>query len=118
MKEETKTRLEHDGGAGAAGAFAGAVIGAVGGPVGAIAGAIIGAAAGGLLGDVTHKDGVERDAKDAVLDSEIGVSGGEMGAPNLAHPPSKVGAFSGGASGASSGGGDEPAEGPMQSPST
>ena len=118
MKEETKTRLEHDGEAGAAGAFAGAVIGAVAGPVGAIAGAIIGAAAGSLLGDVTHNDGLERDAKDAELDGEIGVSGGEMGAPNLAHPPATIGAFSGGASGASSGGDEEPAEGPMQSPST
>jgi phage tail tape-measure protein len=119
MKEETKNRLEHDGESGAAGALAGAVIGAVAGPVGAIAGAIIGAAAGSLLGDVTHKDGVERDAKDAVLDGEIGVSGGEMGAPNLAHPRSTVGAFSGGSSGGASGGADdEPAEGPMQSPST
>jgi len=118
MKKETKTRLEHDGETGAGGALAGAVIGSVAGPVGALAGAIIGAAAGSLLGDVTHKAGVERDTRDAELDEEIGVSGGDMGAPNLSHPPATVGAYSGGSTGASSGGDEEPAEGPMQSPST
>jgi hypothetical protein len=118
VNEETKTRIEHDGGAGAAGALAGAVIGSVAGPVGAIAGAVLGAAAGGLLGDVAHEAGVERDARDAVLDGEIGVSGGELGAPNLLHPPATVGAFSGASSGAPSAGGEESADGPMQSPST
>jgi hypothetical protein len=51
-----------------------------------------------------------------VLDDEIGVSGGELGAPNLEHPPAKVGAYSGTSAGVSSEGGEQPAEGPMQTP--
>src|SRR5580704_3695786 len=99
MNEDTKARLEHDAEGGAAGAFAGAAIGSVGGLAGAIVGALLGAVAGALLVAVTHQAGVQRSARDAVLDGEIGVSGGELGAPNLLHPPSQVGAFSAASSG-------------------
>jgi hypothetical protein len=33
-------------------------------------------------------------ARTRELDAVIGISGGDMGAPNLAHPPAKVGAYS------------------------
>ena len=56
-------------------------------------------------------------AHDRELDEEIGVMGGDLGAPNLKHPPAKVGAYSTAATGTgASGGGSEPAEGPMQIP--
>ena len=83
-----------------------------------LGGLVIGAAAGTLLGEVVQKASAEAEARDAVLDAEIGVSGGELGAPSLEHPPAKIGAFSGASAGVSTEGGDSPAEGPMQAPST
>ena len=55
------------------------------------------------------------DAHTRELDAVIGVSGGEMGAPNLKHPPARRGAYSA-ASAGSTGVAATPAEGPMQTP--
>ena len=118
MRKQTKDRLEHEAEAGAAGAVTGALVGAMGGPPGAFAGAVIGAAAGALAGFALDKDGAAREAEDLELDREIGVTEGEMGAPNLAHPPAKMGVYSIESAGAPVGGDDEPAEGPMQPPSS
>ena len=98
------------------GALAGAAIGAVAGPPGAIAGAMIGAAAGALSGVAADKASDERKEEDEKLDHEIGVSGGELGAPNLKHPPAKIGAYSGSSAGAGTSTDEEPAEGPIQPP--
>jgi hypothetical protein len=116
MDKEKMDRLEHEAEGGAAGAIAGAVVGAVAGPPGAIVGAVLGAAAGALAGLAADKGNVAREAEDAALDGEIGVSGGELGAPNLKHPPATTGAYSGASSGAAAGGEETSAEGPIPVP--
>jgi hypothetical protein len=84
---------------------------------GAAAGAVVGAIVGAVAGRATEQNDESRAAEDRKLDAEIGVSGGELGAPNLKHPPAKTGTYSGGSAGvAPSSGDEEPAEGPMQSP--
>ena len=113
---ETNLRHEREVEGGVGGAIAGAALGALAGPPGAAAGAIIGAIAGAIAGAAVEEGEEARAAEDARLDEEIGVSGGELGAPNLEHPPATVGAYSLGSVGVSTGGGDEPAEGPMQTP--
>lgn len=115
MNKETK-RFEHEAAAAAAGAVAGAVIGAVAGVPGAIVGALLGASAAALAEGGAEKGGAAREAEDAELDRLIGVSGGELGAPNLEHPPATVGAYSGASAGAAAGGGAPPAEGALPSP--
>ena len=115
-KLEDDLEPKHHGvAAGAAGgAAAGAAIGAIAGPPGMIAGAVIGGAAGAVAGMAIDRGEEELSQEDAKLDEEIGVSGGEMGAPNLKHPPAKIGAYSAGSSGAGGGGDhDSPAGGPM-----
>jgi hypothetical protein len=77
---------------------------------------VVGAAIGALAGGAIDSGKTADAAEDVKLDAEIGVSGGELGAPNLEHPPTKIGAFSGGSSGASAAEGEEPAEGPFLVP--
>jgi predicted amino acid dehydrogenase len=103
---------------GAAGALAGAAMGAIAGPPGAIAGAVVGAIAGAVTGVAMERDAAERAAEERELDREIGVNGGELGAPNLKHPQAKVGAYSAASAGAGDGEAtdEEPAEGPIQPP--
>jgi hypothetical protein len=76
----------------------------------------IGAAAGALAERVLGRDAERRAEKDARLDADIGVSGGEMGAPNLRHPPARVGAYSAASVGVGEVGGKIPAEGPIPDP--
>lgn len=111
-------RAAHEAEAGLSGALAGAAMGAVAGPPGAVAGAVIGGVAGVLAGVAMDNAEEDRAARDADLDLEIGVSGGEIGAPNLEHPPATRGAYSAAASGLDGLPDDSPAEGPMQSPDT
>lgn len=115
-KAETKARHEFEAGGGAAGAIVGAAFGSVAGPPGIAAGAVIGAIAGAIVGAATEDNSLSRAAEEKKLDREIGVSGGELGAPNLKHPPATIGAFS--AASSSSAGTQEPtaAEGPLQAP--
>jgi hypothetical protein len=105
MKEEKTHRLEREAEGCAAGAAAGALVGAVAGPPGVIAGAILGAAAGALAGMAADRGNVEGVAQDAALDRDIGVSGGELGAPNLQHPAAILGVYSAGSAGVASGDG-------------
>lgn len=111
-----KRRIAREAEGGAGGALAGGVIGAVAGPPGALAGAIIGGVAGALAGAALDSTSVRKSARTRELDAQIGVSGGELGAPNLAHPPAKFGAYSAASAGVDSSSGEEPAEGPMQVP--
>jgi len=98
------------------GAMAGAILGAAAGPPGMVAGAVIGGIAGGIAAMALDNDADRESARTEELDKEIGVIGGDLGAPNLKHPPARVGAYSVAASGASTSTGEAPAEGPMQTP--
>jgi hypothetical protein len=115
---ESKKRHEREVEAGAGGAIAGAAIGSVAGPPGAAVGAVVGAIAGAIAGAASETQGELDAAEERKLDEEIGVSGGELGAPKLKHPQAKRGAYSAESSGAGSAAStdEEPAEGPIQSP--
>ena len=116
VEKKHHQHLVHDTEGAASGAVAGAVLGAAAGPPGIVAGAIIGAVAGALTAEVLETDGERVAAHDRELDEEIGVSGGDLGAPNLKHPPAKVGAYSAASAGAGASDGEQPAEGPIQTP--
>jgi len=112
-----KKHIEREVAGGAVGALAGAAVGAVAGPPGAIAGAITGAIAGAVTGRAAEVEDEERELKERELDRAIGVERGDLGAPNLKHPPAKIGAYSAGSTGAAgSTEEDELAEGPIQPP--
>jgi hypothetical protein len=81
-----------------------------------IAGAVIGGAVGAVAGAVLDKDAARRAAEDRRLDEEIGVLGGDLGAPNLDHPPARSGAYSAGSAGSAGTTGSTPAAGPIQTP--
>ncbi len=115
-KAENRKRHEYEVEGGAGGAIAGAAFGGLAGPPGIAAGAVIGAAVGAIIGAVTEHESISESANDSKLDREIGVSEGELGAPNLKHPPAKVGAYSGASAGSSSHTDPQPAEGPEQLP--
>ena len=85
----TVHRIEHEAEAGALGAVSGAVVGAGAGLPGAVAGAVIGGIAGAIAGGAVDSDDSDRAAHTRELDATIGVSGGDMGAPNLKHPPER-----------------------------
>ena len=114
--EKAKRRVEHEAEGAASGALVGGVVGAAAGPAGVAAGAVIGGIAGALAGAALDEEATTRAARTRELDAAIGVSGGELGAPNLQHPPAKVGAYSGASAGAAPSSDEEPAEGPIQPP--
>lgn len=109
-------RRPHEAEGTASVALVGAVVGAMAGPPGIVAGAILGGVAGALTGAALEYESLRRAARDRALDAVIGVSGGDLGAPNLAHPPAMVGAYSSASAGVASTSGREPAEGPIQPP--
>jgi phage tail tape-measure protein len=118
-EEITRTHRRHalhDAEGMASGAMVGAAVGAAAGPPGMVAGAVIGAVAGGIAAMALDSDADRQAARTAELDDEIGVTGGELGAPNLKHPPATVGAFSLAAAGTGTPVDDAPAEGPIQTP--
>jgi outer membrane lipoprotein SlyB len=88
-KDETLHRIEHEAEAGAVGALGGAVVGCAAGLPGALVGAIVGAIAGAMAGAAIDSDGVDRAARTRRLDAEIGITGGDLGAPRLQHPPGR-----------------------------
>jgi hypothetical protein len=108
----------HEAGGAAGGALAGAAIGSIAGPIGIAAGAVIGGVVGAVVTKVADEEAERVSFHDKELDAAIGVSGGEMGAPNLKHPPAVRGTYSAGSAGGAAGGGTATAaEGPMQAPS-
>jgi hypothetical protein len=114
-----KRRVAHEAEGGAAAAVAGAVVGAGAGPAGIVAGTIIGAVAGALAGAAMDTESARQAARVRELDAQIGVSEGELGAPNLDHPSATVGAYSVQSAGVGGSSSDEqPAEGPIQAPDT
>jgi hypothetical protein len=96
-----------------AGEIAGGMLGAIAGPPGVVAGMLIGAAAGALAGHALDDDAEREHEKDATLDESIGVTSGDLGAPNLKHPPAKRGTFSAASVGVARQGGRTPVEGPI-----
>src|SRR4051812_40283472 len=76
------------------GVLAGAALGAFAGPVGLIAGAIAGSAVGAMLA-VGHNRQMHLEAEEEERsDRELGIIGGNIGAPNLRHPPATHGLYS------------------------
>jgi hypothetical protein len=108
--------MAHELEGGASGALAGAALGAGAGPPGVVTGAIVGGVVGAVAGVVLDRESSRRLAHTKELDEEIGVMGGDLGAPNLQHPPSSLGAPSPASSGVPSSQDQDPAEGPMQVP--
>jgi len=110
-----RRRVAHKAEGVASGALVGAVVGSAAGSPGAVAGAIIGGVAGGLAGAVIDQESSAAARRTRELDAEIGVTGGDLGAPNLKHPPPKSGSYSAASSGA--GPSSAPgAEGPISTP--
>ena len=106
-------RKENMGAGAVSGAIAGAAAGVIAGPAGAVAGGAIGAVAGAAAGVALAEDHEKHLEEDEELDREIGVTEGSMGAPNLKHPPAKVGAFSKAAAGGAPVTSPTPASGPI-----
>lgn len=115
MKARKRKQVTHALEGAVGGAAAGAVVGAVAGPAGAAVGAVLGGAAGAIAEALVERDARAARSRSNKLDEEIGVTAGDLGAPNLKHPPARVGAYSAGASGAA--GADHTlAEGPLSRP--
>ena len=107
----------HEAGGAAGGALAGAAIGSLGGPAGAAAGAVIGGVVGVFVAKIGDEEAARVSLHDGELDAAIGVSGGDLGAPNLKHPPAVRGTYSGASCGSGGGGGSGgTASGPMSVP--
>lgn len=110
------TGLAHEVEGVASGIVVGALLGVAGGPPGVIAGIVIGGVAGAITAAGLELAGEQTAARARELDVELGIDGGDVGAPNLQHAPATRAAYSI-ASAGSVGSGDEwPAEGPMQCP--
>jgi hypothetical protein len=102
---------------GMVGGLTGAGLGLLaGGPVGAIAGLAIGGAVGALTAWALDANAVEAAWHDQQLDADIGVTNGDLGSPNLEHPPAKIGAFSREVSGAGTAVDIREAHGPITPP--
>ncbi len=112
----SRRRLLHEAEGTATVAIVGAIVGAMAGPPGIVAGAIVGGVAGALTGAALDIDSARRAARTRELDDAIGVTGGDIGAPTLAHPPAQIGATSGASLGVEPSLDQQPAEGPMQIP--
>ncbi len=109
-------RHQHEAEAGVAGAIAGGAMGAVAGPPGAAVGAVIGGVVGAVLAAITDSEDKVKEAAERELDEDIGVTDGDLGAPNLKHPPAVRGVYSAASVGTAGAAGAEPAEGPIQTP--
>ena len=115
-KDDSARRRLRDAAGGAAGALSGAALGSMAGPPGAVAGAVIGGIVGALASAAVQSEAYDISERDAVLDAELGITEGDIGAPNLEHPPAERGAFSAANSGADVVLGEpRPASGPMPS---
>ncbi|AKU99929.1 hypothetical protein AKJ09_06593 [Labilithrix luteola] len=113
---EDRRRHEHEAEGGIAGALVGVAAGAIAGPPGMIAGAIIGAIVGALAAMALETETVLRAERERELDDTIGVTEGDIGAPNLEHPPPTSGMYSPSSCGVDTWVGGVVAEGPFQPP--
>jgi hypothetical protein len=99
----------------AGGAIAGGILGSIAGPPGVAAGALLGGIAGAIT-EAALENGAADDATRArELDAELGISGGDIGAKSLRHPPAKRAAYTGASVGADGSSDSAPAEGPIPS---
>jgi hypothetical protein len=106
----------HEAGGAAGGALAGAAVGSIAGPAGAAAGAVIGGVVGAIVAKISDEEADRVSFHDGELDAEIGVNGGDLGAPNLLHPPAIRGTYSAGSAGGGGTSGGGSSEGPMPAP--
>lgn len=113
---EDRRRHEHELEGGVAGALVGVVGGAVAGPPGMIAGAVIGGVVGALAAMALETENVLRAERERDLDDTIGITAGDIGAPNLEHPPPRSAAYSPSSCGIEASGPYVAAEGPFQAP--
>jgi len=111
-----RRRIVHETEGGVSGALVGSIVGAAAGPPGIVAGAIMGGVAGALSALALENWNETMAERTRELDEEIGVIGGELGAPNLEHPPATVGAYSAASMGAVGSSDHAPAEGPIEPP--
>ncbi|HVU05482.1 MAG TPA: hypothetical protein VHE30_27230 [Polyangiaceae bacterium] len=97
------------------GAASGVILGALAGSPGMLVGGAVGAAIGALASLPFGGKAAADAAHDGKLDRDLGISEGDVGAPNLPHLPARIAAPSAAAAGASTGAGTDgtPAEGPM-----
>jgi hypothetical protein len=114
MAPRSRRRIAHEIEGAAGGAVVGAIGGAIAGPAGVVAGAVLGGLAGAAAENALEEEDLQRDSRSRELDAEIGVTDGDLGAPNLEHPPARIGAYSAASAGAGQAS-HAPAEGPMQS---
>ena len=105
----------HEAGAAAGGAIAGAAVGAIAGPPGVAVGAIIGGVVGAIAAKISDGEADRASFHDGELDAAIGVNGGDLGAPNLKHPPAIRGTYSAGSAGGGAQSGTT-SDGPMPVP--
>lgn len=73
-----------------AGAAAGACVSALGLVIGLVFGAMVGVLMAFAMAEQEHEDAME----DRRSDFELGVVGGDLGAPGFEHPPATVGTYS------------------------
>ena len=113
-----KRRLGYEIAGSVIGALGGGGMGAIfGGSAAGLVGVVLGAAIGAGTAWAASNQAQELEQHDQELDAEIGVVGGDLGAPGLVHPPPTLGTFSKEAAGAASGANDaEQAEGPITTP--
>lgn len=98
------------------GVAAGAALGAFAGPAGIVAGALIGSGVGAVLAIAQNRQ-MHRNAEgEDLYDEELGIIGGQLGSPNLDHPPATVGTYSAGSLGLASSTEVRAAEGPITYP--
>jgi phage tail tape-measure protein len=115
-KKHKREHREREAGGGVAGALAGAALGAIAGPPGVAVGAVLGAVAGSIAEVTIERNSAAKQTENDKLDAQIGVSGGELGAPNLEHPAATLGAYSGSSAGTNQAESEDPADGPIQPP--
>jgi hypothetical protein len=115
-KSRARAHHIHEAEGAAGGAIAGAAMGAIAGPAGVAAGAVIGGVVGAVAAKINDEESERHSLRDGELDEAIGVMGGDLGAPNLEHPPAIRGTYSSASSGGGSGGGEPSASGPMSTP--
>jgi hypothetical protein len=115
-EHERAARVRHEALGAAAGAATGAAAGAVAGPPGVVVGGLVGGVAGAIAAVALERAEDDNAAESRRLDDAIGVSGGDLGASCLLHPPATTGTYSAASAGASSSSGDSVAEGPLQAP--
>ena len=73
------------------GVMAGAALGAFAGPIGLVAGAIGGSIVGTILAIGPNRQIHLEAMEEERVDRELGIIGGDIGAPNLRHPPPSYG---------------------------